>query len=168
MLVSNIDISKEADIPVWLYRLVRWILAAMFIWAGTLKLADPQAFAVVIRDFGLVPGWSAMPFAVFLPAIEIIAATGLLFDIRGSLTVITCLLAVFIAILGYGIWMGLDIDCGCFGPEDPESRAYHGLHSALFRDLLMAAGIVFLYWWRFMHSADSAASFNCKLKGGNT
>jgi rhodanese-related sulfurtransferase len=52
------------------------------------------------------------------------------------------------AILGYGIWMGLDVDCGCFGPEDPESRAYHGLRSALYRDFMMLAGVLYLYAWR--------------------
>ena len=42
--------------------------------------------------------------------------------------------SLFMAILGYGISMGLDVDCGCFGPEDPESKAFHGLRAALYRD----------------------------------
>ncbi|HUV78598.1 MAG TPA: MauE/DoxX family redox-associated membrane protein [Desulfobacterales bacterium] len=58
------------------------------------------------------------------------------------------LLVLFIAILGYGIWMGIDVDCGCFGPEDPESEAFHGLKASLYRDLVMLAGIVFMYVWR--------------------
>lgn len=119
-----------------------------------MKLADPPAFAVIIGDFGLVPGWSVMPIAITLPVVEIIAALGLVFDLRGSLAVITCLLGMFIAILGYSIWLGLDIDCGCFGPEDPEARAYGGLRTSLYRDLIMAAGIVFLYWWRMGNAAD--------------
>jgi hypothetical protein len=50
--------------------------------------------------------------------------------------------------------LGLDIDCGCFGPEDPESRAYGGLRTALYRDLAMAAGVAYLYWWRRWNAAD--------------
>lgn len=137
----------------WLYRLVRWSLAGLFIWAGGMKLADPSAFAVIIRDFGLVPGWSVMPIAIALPVVEIIAAIGLIFDLRGSLAVITVLLGLFIAILCYGILLGLDIDCGCFGPEDPESRAYGGLRTSLYRNLVMAAGVFFLYWWRLRNAA---------------
>jgi hypothetical protein len=58
------------------------------------------------------------------------------------------LLAVFIAILRYGISMGLDVDCGCFGPDDPEAEAFRGLRAALCRDLVMMAGVGFLYGWR--------------------
>ena len=52
------------------------------------------------------------------------------------------------AVLGYGIWMGLDVDCGCFGPEDPEAEAFHGLRLSLFRDLVMMAGVIFIYGCR--------------------
>ena len=45
------------------------------------------------------------------------------------------------AILGYGIWKGLGIDCGCLGPADPEADACHGLRSALGRDPVIAASI---------------------------
>lgn len=141
-----------------LYRLVRWTLSGLFIWAGALKLADPPAFAVIISDFGLVPAWSVMPLAILLPMVEIAAALGLVFDLRASLAVITALLGLFIAILGYGIWLGLDIDCGCFGPEDPEARAYGGLRSALYRDLAMAGGVFFLYWWRLRNPADNPSA----------
>jgi hypothetical protein len=44
--------------------------------------------------------------------------------------------------------MGLDVDCGCFGPEDPEAEAFHGLRTALYRDLFMLAAVGFLYAWR--------------------
>jgi hypothetical protein len=70
-------------------------------------------------------------------------------DIQGSLVVITGLLGFFMVILGYGIWMGLDVDCGCFGPDDPETRAFHGLRSALVRDMIMMLSIFYLYWSRY-------------------
>jgi hypothetical protein len=44
--------------------------------------------------------------------------------------------------------MGLDVDCGCFGPEDPEAEAFHGLRLSLYRDLAMMAGVFFIYGWR--------------------
>jgi len=109
---------------------------------------EPKTFAVLIEAYGIVPEGLLMPVAVVLPALEVAAGVGLLFDIEGSLSMIAALLMLFIAILSYGIWMGLDVDCGCFGPEDPEAKAFHGLRQSLHRDLVMLAGIAFVYGWR--------------------
>jgi uncharacterized membrane protein YphA (DoxX/SURF4 family) len=136
----------------WAYRAIRWTLGIVFFYAGGSKLMDPQAFAVLIEAYGLVPEALLMPLAVFLPALEVVAAIGLLLDLRGALAAVTALLMIFMAILAYGIRMGLDVDCGCFVPEDPEARAFHGLRPAIYRDLLMMAGALFLYWWRSSRS----------------
>jgi uncharacterized membrane protein len=132
----------------WLYRLCRWTLGGIFIYAGSTKLLEPEIFAVLIEAYGIVPDGLLMPVAIGLPFLEVNAGFGLLFDIRGSLALTTGLLVLFIAVLGYGIWMGLDVDCGCFGPEDPEAEAFHGLRLSLFRDLVMMAGVIFIYGWR--------------------
>ena len=57
-------------------------------------------------------------------------------------------LPLFIVVLGYGIWMGLDVDCGCFGPDGPEAKAFHGLRLSLYRDLVMLVGASLIYGWR--------------------
>ena len=132
----------------WIYKLTRWILGGVFIYAGSTKLMEPRIFTVLIEAYGLVPESLLMPVAIGLPFLEVIAGFGLLFDIRGSLAVITGLLVLFMVVLGYGIWMGLDVDCGCFGPEDPEAEAFHGLRLSLFRDMVMIAGVIFIYGWR--------------------
>jgi hypothetical protein len=127
---------------------IRVVLSGVFLFAGGIKLADVQAFQAIIAAFGLVPDAWLVPVAVGLPLLEIAAAVGLLLEVRGSLTAIALLIVLFCAILGYGIHMGLDIDCGCFGPEDPESRAFSGLRGALVRDLAMLAGVAFLFGYR--------------------
>jgi uncharacterized membrane protein YphA (DoxX/SURF4 family) len=152
IMTADTSPTMQARTPQWPYRVARWGLAAVFFWAGATKLADPAAFAALIDAYGLVPAPLLLPLAVGLPLVEVVAAVGLLADIRGSLAVIAGLMAVFVAILAYGIRMGLDVDCGCFGPDDIESRAYHGLRAALYRDIVMAAGIAFLYGWRRVRS----------------
>ncbi len=132
----------------WLYKLCRWGLGIVFIYAGCVKLLEPGSFAVLIEAYGIVPQVLLMPVAVVLPALEVAGGIGLLCEIEGSLAAITGLLLLFIAILGYGIRMGLDVDCGCFGPDDPEAKAFHGLRSSLYRDLAMLAGVAFIYGWR--------------------
>jgi uncharacterized membrane protein YphA (DoxX/SURF4 family) len=143
------------------YQTVRMLLAAVFLYSGVAKLLDPASFAVIIEAFGLVPESLIMPVAIGLPALETIAAIGLLLDIRGSLSLITGMLILFMAILAYGIWMGLDLDCGCFGPEDPEAGAFHSLRPAIHRDAVMMIAIVYLYCWRYRRSLKPARLQSC-------
>jgi len=133
---------------VWSYRCLRWMLGITFIYSGITKLLAPETFAVLIEAFGLVPETLLLPVALILPLVEVLAGAGLLVDLRGSLAVIKGLLLLFVAILGYGIHLGLDVDCGCFGPEDPEADAFHGLKWALYRDIAMLAAVAYLYFWR--------------------
>ena len=139
---------------IWPYRGVRMILAIIFLWAGVVKVLDPNSFAIILEAYKLLPNTWIMPVAVGLPALEILAAIGLLFDVRGSLVVVTGLLLLFLAILSYGIWLGLDIDCGCFGPGDPEGEAYKGIRPALYRDIVLVVGVAYLYVWRVRRSSS--------------
>ena len=132
----------------WLYKLCRWTLGCIFIYAGGSKLLAPKTFAYLVEAYGIVPEGLLILVAIGLPALEVVAGFGLLFDIRGSLGVITGLLVIFMLVISYGIWSGLDVDCGCFGPEDPEAEVFHGLRLSLFRDLVMMAGVIFIYVWR--------------------
>ena len=133
--------------PAGVERVCRWALAAIFLASGALKLMDPAAFATVIAGFGLLPDGLVFPAALFLPVLEVAAGIGIFFTIRGSLAIIAGMLVLFMAVLLYGIHLGLDIDCGCFGPEDPE-QAYKGLRVALARDAVMMAAVFFIYWSR--------------------
>ncbi len=126
---------------------VRWILGGIFIYSGSVKIMDPSRFAEIIAGFGMLPEVLIFPLAVLLPVIEMVAGIGLLFSVRGSLSIIAAMLVIFIAVLLYGIHLGLDVDCGCFGPEDPE-QAYKGLKAALARDAVMMAAVVFVFWSR--------------------
>ena len=150
-LVSIKSIRRFLISP-WLYRLIRIVIAILFYWSGVAKLFDPRSFALVIEAYGFIPESMIMPMAICLPVLELITAIGLLADIKGSLTIITGLLGLFMVILAYGIWLGLDIDCGCFGLEDPEGEAYHGLRPAMYRNFIILGGIIYLYIWRFTRS----------------
>jgi uncharacterized membrane protein len=137
-----------------LYFIIRIILSLLFLYSGISKILEPAVFATLIEAYGFVPENMTLTIAVILAILEILAGTGLLFDIQGSLATISGLMLLFIAVLSYGIWMGLEIDCGCFGPADPESKAFHGLRSALVRDFIMLIGIAYLYIYRNSHSLE--------------
>jgi len=129
-----------------LFLLIRLALGLVFVYAGAVKLVDPRAFARVVSQYDIVPEFLLAPFAVGLPALEFLAGLGLVFNIRGSLAVISALLMIFVLVLGYGILNSLDIDCGCFSPEELNAR--NSLQQAFYRDLLMMGAVCYLYAYK--------------------
>lgn len=134
----------------WFYRVVRFALGSIFVYAGFIKLIDPKAFAKVISQYDLVPESLLAHVAIGLPALEFLAGLGLIFAIRGSLSIIFGLLVMFAIVLWYGILNHLDIDCGCFSPEELKSHA--GLRYAFYRDIVMIVAVLYLYLSRWFQS----------------
>ena len=130
----------------WLYHVLRLALACIFIYAGFIKLLDPRAFAHAIAQYDLIPEGLLPLVAVGLPALELLAGAGLIFEVRGSLTIIALLLLIFLVILGYAVWHNLDIDCGCFTADELDTQ--HGVKTAFRRDLIMIGATLLLYWRR--------------------
>jgi uncharacterized membrane protein YphA (DoxX/SURF4 family) len=136
----------------WFYRVVRIGLAVLFIYGGVVKLIDPKAFARTISGYGLVPEMFLPLVAVGLPVMETVAGIGLLLDIRGSLAVIASLLGMFILVLGYGLLLNMDVDCGCFGAADLAKQA--GLKQAFWRDVALGGlAVPYLYLYRRRRAA---------------
>jgi uncharacterized membrane protein YphA (DoxX/SURF4 family) len=154
------DLARRWLLWSWPYRVVRFAIAIIFLWSGLTKVFDPSGFAGIIQAFGLIPETMVMPVAVVLPLLELLAGVGLLLDVSGSLSLVSGLLLLFVSTLVYGIGLGLDVDCGCFGPEDPEAAAFRGLRTALYRDLFIMAGIAYLYWWRYRMSSKPVRLIN--------
>lgn len=148
--------NKVADAPesqnIWFYRGVRVFLGAVFIYSGLTKLLDHQSFSIIIESYGIIPQAIVWPVAIALALLELASGAGLVLDVQWSLGIITALLVLFMIILGYGLWLGLDVDCGCFGPDDPEGKAYHSLRPALYRDIGMFFAVIYLFLWRRMQS----------------
>jgi uncharacterized membrane protein YphA (DoxX/SURF4 family) len=136
------NIVHQALVYPWPYRIVRILLAVLFIYGGAIKLFDPKAFAATISTYDLAPE-AFLPFlAVGLPLIETIAGLALLWDRPWGLHLITGLLILFVFVIGYAIIEDLDVDCGCFGVEDLNKQA--GLREAFYRDLILI-GVVAPY-----------------------
>lgn len=128
----------------WLDLLLRAGVGAVFVAAGLLKLSEPTAFARIIGDFGLVPRELLLPAAVALPILEILGGVGLLLGRGWGLWLVALLDLLFMIVLTYGLSLGLDIDCGCFGPDEPEAR-YHGtMRQSLWRDAGILAVLLYL------------------------
>lgn len=130
----------------WLYHSLRLSLACIFIYAGFIKLLDPRAFAHAMAQYDLIPEGLLPLVAVGLPALELLAGLGLIFEVRGSLTLMAILLLIFLVVLGYAVWQNLDIDCGCFTLDELDAADH--VSTAFWRDLMMIAATLYLYWRR--------------------
>ena len=140
------------------YLIIRIVIGLVFIYAGAVKLIDPKAFAKVISQYDMVPEFLLAPFAVGLPALELLAGIGLICNVRGSLATIAGLLAIFVLVLGYGVLNDMNIDCGCFSPE--EINAQNNLKQALIRDLLMIAAAFYMFMYKRIKEATASPGKN--------
>ena len=131
-----------------LYLALRLILGLLFLYAGISKLVDPGAFAIAIDGYGLVSWSMAKNLAYGLPVIEVVTGLGLVLDVFGALGMIVAQLLGFMGVLLYAISLGLDVDCGCFGPEDSAGVGSGSVWEALIRDMLMFGACLLIYWQR--------------------
>ncbi len=96
--------------------LFRWLLGALFLYAGVVKAADPHGFALALYNYHLLPGWMINPVAIILPSVELVVGASLLAGIwtRGGALLASVLLVIFALALGISLIRGFDIACGCF------------------------------------------------------
>jgi uncharacterized membrane protein YphA (DoxX/SURF4 family) len=111
--------SDVASSGVWrvLLRILDFVLAAVFIYAGALKAFDPVQFANDIDNYKILPWSVSVALAFYLPWLEILCGLGLVFRFfyRGALSILTALILVFTLSIIAAKVRGLDITCGCFG-----------------------------------------------------
>ena len=108
----------------YLTLLCRLTLGAIFIYASIDKIAYPGGFAVVIRNYKILPEQMTNILAIILPWLEIFCGIFLVVGIftRTSAAIISLMLIVFIIAISSAITRGLDIDCGCFKTVDQASK----------------------------------------------
>lgn len=99
---------------------IRLFLGFIFLYAAITKIAEPDAFAISIKNYKLIPEVLTNLFAVVLPWVELSSALLLIFGIsvRENSAIISALLIIFIAAIFISVLRGLDIECGCFGTAD--------------------------------------------------
>ena len=124
------------------WRIVAIIIGGLFIYGGAVKVIDPAEFARDIDNYKMLPWQSSVWMALYLPWLEIFCGLALIVRVlyRGSVFILTALMALFIVITIMAKARGLDISCGCFGHASKYlSFAWH-----LVLDFLLLGGLVLL------------------------
>jgi len=100
-----------------LWRMLDFVLAAIFIYSGVVKAIDPVQLASDIDNFKILPWPVSVALAFYLPWLEILCALGLVFRVlyRGALLILTASIVIFTLAITAAKVRGLDITCGCFG-----------------------------------------------------
>ena len=117
---SNVELpSNVGSLGVWhfLWRILDFAVAGIFIYAGALKALDPVQFATDIDNYKILPWPISVALAFYLPWLEIFCALGLVFRFlyRGALSILSASIVVFTLATIAAKVRGLDITCGCFG-----------------------------------------------------
>ena len=131
------------------YIILRLALGGLFLYAGILKISNPDGFAMTINLYGLVTWRLSTILAYIIPIIEITTGLGLILDVRGALATIVAQLLGFMCILLYALHLGLDADCGCFGTPRPTENDPVGPLQAFLRDGAMLITCAIIYWQRY-------------------
>jgi putative oxidoreductase len=126
----------------FVWRIVDFIVAGIFIYAGVLKAIDPVQFASDIDNYKILPWPVSVALAFYLPWLEIFCALGLVFRFfyRGALSILTALIVVFTLATIAAKVRGLDITCGCFG----HASQHWSFPAHLVTNLAILAGLVAL------------------------
>jgi putative oxidoreductase len=135
--------SQLSTVPRFVWRIVEFIVASVFIYAGTIKALDPVRFANDIDNYKTIPWFIGVRLAFYLPWLEIVCGLALVFRIlyRGGLSILTALVLVFIGATVAAKIRGLDITCGCFG----HASQHWSFSAHLLVDLAILAALIALW-----------------------
>ena len=126
---------------------LRVALALVFVAAAVHKIYDPEAFALAVFRYHVLPDTWINATAITLPWIELVAAAALVGPTRyadAAAWVIAALLAAFTAAILFNLWRGLDVACGCFaaGSEAAAAGWFHVGRNGV----LMGAAVCVAVW----------------------
>ncbi len=98
---------------------LRFLLGAVFTYAGLIKLLHPNQFADILYGYDLLHPRLITLVALTLPFLEILCGVCLLlgFLTESAALVVMVLSCFFTFIIGYTLYRGLHTACGCFGSQ---------------------------------------------------
>jgi uncharacterized membrane protein YphA (DoxX/SURF4 family) len=115
------SLSKREKIKIflthpWCFRIICWLMGAVFIFASIDKILHPSAFANTINHYQILPNLLIPWAAAVQPWVEIGVGILLIVGIwlPGAISLLNLLLITFTGALLFNTLRGLNIDCGCF------------------------------------------------------
>jgi uncharacterized membrane protein YphA (DoxX/SURF4 family) len=153
-------------ISLWLGFLARMVVGGVWIWAGLLKLPDPDASVTAVRAYQLLPPSLADGVGRVLPMLEVVVGACL---VLGLLTraagVVSALMQAAFIIGIISVWSrGISINCGCFGDGGPDPDAFSKYPWEIARDTGLLLLSLLIVWLRRTPLALDNLLFPAHLK----
>jgi uncharacterized membrane protein YphA (DoxX/SURF4 family) len=132
----------------WAGVVARLVVGGVWLYAGALKLPNPDTSVTAVRSYQLLPTDTAELVGRGLPMLEVVVGTclviGLLIRFTGVLSALM-LVAFIVGIIS--VWSrGIAIDCGCFGDGGADPDAFSKYPWEIARDTGLLALSLFLVW----------------------
>jgi uncharacterized membrane protein YphA (DoxX/SURF4 family) len=112
----------------WLALPARLYLGVVFLGASFHKIAQPGSFALDVATYQFLPTSTVNAFALVVPWVELFTGGLLIVGVlvRPAALLTSALMVAFMIALGWALYLGLDMPCGCFASqtvadEDPIS-----------------------------------------------
>ena len=110
----------------WTGFVARLVVGGVWVYAGLLKLPNPESSVTAVRAYQLLPTGMADTVGRVLPMLEVVLGVclilGLLTRFSGALS---ALLQVAFIVGIISVWSrGIAINCGCFGDGGPDPDAF--------------------------------------------
>jgi uncharacterized membrane protein YphA (DoxX/SURF4 family) len=133
----------------WAGLVARLVVGGVWIWAGAIKLPDPEASVTAVRAYQLLPPGLADGVGRVLPMLEVVVGVCLVLGLVTRVSAAVSALLQIAFIIGIAsVWSrGIAISCGCFGDGGPDPDAFGKYPWEIARDtglLLLSLLIVWL------------------------
>jgi len=123
--------------------LLRLYLGGVFIAACWYKIAEPDAFALSIATYDILPLGLINAMAITLPWIELVCGVCLILGwwTRAAALAVAGMMVMFIVALASALARDLQLSCGCFASAEADEEINA---ATMVRDLLWLAGAGFV------------------------
>ncbi|MET0837606.1 MAG: MauE/DoxX family redox-associated membrane protein [Marmoricola sp.] len=134
----------------WAGLAARLVVGGVWLWAGLLKVAEPESSVTAVRAYQLLSPSAAEVVGRVLPMLEIVVGAclvlGLLTRVAGG---VSALLQVAFIMGIASVWArGISLDCGCVGDGGPDPDAIDAYPWEIARDTGLLLLSVLLVWLR--------------------
>jgi len=139
------------------------LLSSVFIFSGSVKLLDLNAFQEALRNFNLLSDGTLIIVKYLLPFIEILLGLSIIFNFSSSFPALlsSFLLSIFTAIIIVKIFEGEEISCGCFGNL---SKGNLDIYSVIRNLLLIVISMIISAWYELRKNENTPQTKIAKLR----
>lgn len=132
----------------WADLVVRIIVGGLFLFTSVSSAFEFSFSVTIVSAYGLVPVFFEPVLTAVLLLAGMVAGVMTLFGRAEGILLSLALLLCFAIVAGYGVAIGLDIDCGCLPEDDPKYLAFSNLRIELVKHIVCMVLMALSYWFR--------------------